>query len=104
MVLRRRVSCVDKLGIYCNAHERIQNIGGEVIGVIWKVSQETAIRQIESKTHEYYVALQRRSAEVIVASHNGKKYLTTETDNDIPENLLALPEYPQELEREQNKN
>jgi hypothetical protein len=35
-----------------------------------------------------------KTVEVIVATHNGKKYIKTEADGPHPNNLLALPECP----------
>ena len=94
MALRRQVSCINKRGSHYNAHERIQNIGGIHLGERWKETEDTAISQIESKTHEYYVSVNGRSVEVIVATYNGRKYLKTTADGYSPDNLLALPECP----------
>lgn len=94
MALRRKVSCINKRGDHYNPHERIQNIGGLNNGYRWKESESSAISQIKSKTHEYYVEKNGRSVEVVVATYNGREYLKTEDDGYAPNNLLSLPECP----------
>jgi hypothetical protein len=49
---------------------------------------------IENGTHSYYVSVGGRTVAVIVAVHNGRKYLKTEADGYSPDNFLALPECP----------
>ena len=87
MATQRQVKCINKSNRY-NPHERILSIGGD-----WgKVSQQTAISQIQNGTHSYYVSEGFITAWVIVASHNGNLYLKTDRDNTTVDNLLSLPE------------
>jgi len=83
-----QVSCITKRGNHYDPHERIQAIGGGG----WKKSEDEAIRDIENGTNSFYVSVGGRTVRVIVATHNGRKYLKTEADGYSPDNLLALPE------------
>jgi hypothetical protein len=47
---------------------------------------------VETDAPAYYVSANGKSVWVIVAKHNGRKYLKTETDRYLWANLLALPE------------
>lgn len=88
-MISREVTCINKREHY-NPHERIINIGGT-----WgKVSQPEAIRQIDAKTHNYYVYVGIYRAEVIVAYHNGNPYLKTTRDSTTVDNLLHLKDCP----------
>jgi hypothetical protein len=77
-----------------NPHERIQNVGGIDNGRAWKITEETAIQGMESGKWKFYVSAGTRSVWVVVATHNGRKYLKTEPDAYSPDNLLSLPECP----------
>ena len=92
--MSRQVFCITKRGSHYNAHERIQGIGGVVQGLQWWRAEDDAIRDVESDRTAYYTSVGGRSVWVIVAVHNGRKYLKTETDYYSPDNLLALPECP----------
>jgi hypothetical protein len=83
-----QVTCITKRGGHYNPHERIQAIGGSG----WRKSEEEALRDIEQGTNSFSVSAGGRSVRVIVATHNGRKYLKTEADGYSPDNLLALPE------------
>lgn len=56
------------------------------------MSEDSAIRRIESGTDSFFTMVNNRSAEIVVASHNGRKYLKTDSDGYAPNNLLSLPE------------
>jgi hypothetical protein len=86
---RYQVTCVNKRGDHYNPHERIQNIGQQEN---WKLSEDSAIRRIESGQDSFYVQVGGRVVEIIVAVHNGRKYLKTEADGYAPNNLLNLRE------------
>jgi hypothetical protein len=90
MATRVQISCINKADRQ-NPHERIQNIGGvRADGVHWKRSQQQAVIDIESGTYAYYVSAAGRTVDVIVATHNGNKYIKTTADGVHPDNLLAL--------------
>ena len=92
--MSKQVICINKRGGHYDPHERIQAIGGVVTGVRWKDPEDTAIRNVERDSTSYYVSVNGRSVWVIVATHNGRKYLKTEPDGYSPDNLLALQECP----------
>lgn len=83
-----QVTCITKRGDHYDPHERIAGIGGDG----WRKSEDEAIAEIEAGTNSFYVSVGGRSVRVIVARHNGRKYLKTEADGYSPDNLLALPE------------
>ena len=60
----------------------------------WKKSQVTVISEIERSVNTFYTRVNGVRANVIVAVHNGNKYIKTENDGLHPNNLLALPECP----------
>lgn len=92
---RLEIECIRKSDRY-NPHERILGIGGtNPDGSRWYLTQEDAIRGIESKEWEFFVRVAGRTVKVIVAvSRFGNKYLKTEADGEQPNNLLSLPECP----------
>jgi len=89
-----RISCINKRDHH-NPHERIINIGGvNPDGMHWKRSQQRGIVDIETGTYSYYVSVDGRTVKVIVALHEGNKYLKTESDSTTSNSLLSLPECP----------
>ena len=92
---RHQVTCITKLGNHYSAHERISFIGGvNADNSRWKLSEDEAIKSIENGKYEFYVSVNGRTVNVIVATHNGRKYLKTTADAYSPDNLLSLPECP----------
>jgi hypothetical protein len=88
-----QVTCINKRGNHYDPHERIQAIGGgtTILGS-WKHQEDDAIRYIENGTHSYFVSVGVYTVDVIVGTHNGRKYLKTKNDGYSPDNLLALKE------------
>lgn len=90
---RLEVTCINKTDRQ-NPHERIRSIGGSANGQAWKITQQQAITSIESGQYSFYVHRAGHVVDVIVATHNGNKYIKTKNDGIHPDNLLALPECP----------
>lgn len=90
---RHEVKCVNKSD-RTNPHERITHIGGmNADGTNWKIKQLEAIQGIESGQLEFYVNRGGRTAKVVVStSRYGYKYIKTESDGEMPDNLLSLYE------------
>lgn len=88
-----QIKCINKID-RMNPHERIQNVGGFDNGKPWKISEATAIDGIETGKWKFYVSVGTHSVWVVIANHNGRKYLKTQADGYAPDNLLRLPECP----------
>ena len=87
MAISRQVKCINKTEHY-SRHEKIRYIGGD-----WgKVAESDAIRQIENGLYSYFVRVGTYTANVIIASYLGRKYLKTDADTTTVDNLLNLPE------------
>lgn len=94
MANRLRIRCINKTD-RMNPHERIKNVGGQnADGSRWKQSVDQTVREIESREWEFFVTEGGRTVDVIVATHNGNKYIKTTADGIQPDNLLSLPECP----------
>ena len=76
-------------------HERIHGVGGQhADGTRWFLKTSDAIAAIESGAWKFWTAGGGKSVWVVIADHNGHKYLKTEADGIVRNNLLALPECP----------
>jgi hypothetical protein len=87
------VTCREKHSLY----ERIVAIGcvQQGTGLKKRFTEDEAIQRIEDKTDRFLVERPAgHVVEVIIAFHEGRKYLKTEPDGEIPDNLLALPSCP----------
>lgn len=81
-----------------NPSDRITHIGGVHLGgKHWKLTQQEAIRGIETGEYRFYVNVVGERDWLIVAfSIFGNLYLKTASDKDEPNSLLVLPECPPE--------
>ena len=94
MAQRVQIQCINKTDRQ-NPHERIQYIGGiNPDGSRWKMSQPDAITHISNGKYSFYVRVGGNEVNVIISTHNGNKYIKTESDGLNPNNLLSLPECP----------
>ena len=84
---RYQIVCVVKPGGHYNPHERITSVG---VSAGERFTQQQVIAAIESRRESFYVSQAGRTVDVIVAVHNGHKYIKTVTDGVQPDNLLAL--------------
>jgi hypothetical protein len=92
---RHQVKCIRKRGDHYDPHERIEGIGGtNADGTPWFVPEDRAIGGIESGKWSFYTYVGGKSVDVIVATHNNRKYLKTTADGYAPNNLLNLLECP----------
>jgi len=84
------VTCREKHSLY----ERIIAIGcvQKDTGTKKRFTEDEAINRIELKTDQFLVERPAgHVTEVEVAEREGRKYLKTKADGEIPDNLLALP-------------
>jgi NAD-dependent DNA ligase len=88
-----QIQCINKSHRQ-NPHEHITHVGGILNGTRWRITQQEAIDFIESGKWRFYVSVSSKSVWVIVATHNGHKYLKTENDSTTSNNLLSLTECP----------
>lgn len=94
MAPRYRIRCVNKIPRE-DPHKSIVNVGGvNADGKRWKQSQKQTMDEIDSRTCEFYVDEAGREVDVIVATHNGHRYIKTRADRVGENNLLKLPECP----------
>lgn len=94
MADRVEVKCINKRDRQ-SPHERIQNIGGvNADGTRWRLAEEAAIQGIEAAKWSFYTRGGGEVANVIIATHLGRKYLKTDRDTTTKDNLLSLPECP----------
>jgi hypothetical protein len=95
MTVDVQISCINKPD-RTSRRERIQNVGGiNPDGSRWKLTEDQAIQGIENRTYRFYTDVGGKSAWVIVETNQyGTKFLKTEADSSVKDNLLHLPECP----------
>jgi|SRR5690242_17262457 len=92
-----QVSCIVKRDHF-SPHERIQSLGGMHNGKSWRMPEKDIIAELEQpasiRRWNFYTNVGGKSVWVVVAIHNGRKYLKTEPDRHPENNLLYLPDCP----------
>jgi hypothetical protein len=58
------------------------------------MDEDAAIAAIENGRFSFFVNVNGKEVDVIVATHERRKYLKTTADGYAPNNLLSLPECP----------
>jgi hypothetical protein len=92
--MANRIDCINKQP-RSDPHHRIRQIGGRnADGSRWKISENEAIAGILDRRWSFYVEVNGQAVEVVIAAHDGRKYLKTSADGLQPNNLLSLPECP----------
>lgn len=89
-----RVDCINKTD-RSSPHERIRFIGGKNLdGSRWRLAEDQAIAGIKTQRWRFYVEKPpgHHVYLVVALSAFGHEYLKTESDGEIPNNLLSLPE------------
>ncbi len=87
-----QVTCTSKNSRH-SPHERIRKIGGHNADeTCWWLKLDEAIEGIEAGRYDFHVDAGGCSVDVVIAEHEGRKYLKTKADDYSPDNLLPLPE------------
>jgi len=93
MTQSAQIMCINK-NPREDRHHSITHVGGNANGQRWKITKDDAIGKIERREWSFYTLVNGHRAEVVIATHMGRKYLKTTADHDTPDNLLSLPECP----------
>ena len=83
-----QISCISKTD-RTSPHERIRQVGG---AGGWRKPADEVIRLIEAGTDTFWVSVDGKRTDVVVDTHNGRKYIRTRPDDHRQNNLLSLPE------------
>ena len=88
-----RIDCVTRTDRVSPYH-RIRAVGGLASdGLRWRLSEEAVVAAIENERATFFVESSAGDRlEIVKAEGLGKKYLKTESDGEMPDRLLALPD------------
>jgi Protein of unknown function (DUF3892) len=98
---KMQVTCTIKTS-HQSHNERISYIGGYG----WLFTQQQAVHAIFNQQYTFYVRIENRTADIIIASYQGYPYLKTVLDREQPEQLLCLPDFDEKgvlLNQKQNE-
>jgi hypothetical protein len=77
---------------------RIEGLGGMFLDRPWYMSEHNLIAEAEkpeaTRVWDFYVRNGAEAVPLVVASHDGRKYLTTPGENGEAAKLVALPPLP----------
>jgi hypothetical protein len=94
MINSIQITCIRRTN-RLDPHDRIEGVGGiSPDGSHWYLSHDQAIAAMESEKWKFWTSGGGKSVWVIIAERNRSKYLKTEPDSVLPDNLLQLPDCP----------
>ncbi|MGR3592214.1 MAG: DUF3892 domain-containing protein [Limimaricola soesokkakensis] len=89
-----QIKCIRRAN-HWKPRERISHVGGGSLVNRWKLELDEVIQKIESGECVFFVNVDSDPVAVKVAvDRDGKKYIKTVADGDLPTHLLNLPECP----------
>ncbi len=89
-----QIKCIRRTN-HWKPRERISHVGGGSLVNPWKLELDEVIQKIESGDCVFCVDIEDDPVAVKVAvDPDGKKYIKTAADDDLPTHLLNLPECP----------
>jgi Protein of unknown function (DUF3892) len=83
----RRVTSVTRRDDRLPPHARISHIGGAG----WQVEEVEAIAILKANMNAFFLETAGGTEYLVLRSHRGREYLTTEYDGLVPQTLLLLP-------------
>jgi hypothetical protein len=92
------VICIEKYPTHDDPHHSIQAVGTNTDRASTKAEKRWTAEQVESAIQAQTDSLysdnptKTKTAKVIVVSRDGKKYIKTENDSDMSDNLLKKPD------------
>ena len=86
----RQVTCVRRHGEHLSPHQRISHLGGDG----WIVAEDRAIATVNADLNAFYLETDTGTEYLVTRIHQGREYLTIESEESHPITLLALPECP----------
>jgi hypothetical protein len=95
-----QVSCIIKHPTHYDPHTRIKELGGMHNGQYWHLPEATIITELEkplaTRRWNFFTNVNDHRVSVVIAEHEGRKYLKTQPDKHPENNLLNLADCPQQ--------
>jgi hypothetical protein len=93
-----QVSCITKHGGMRGPYDRIRYLGGHIGNRRWKLPYDDVIRHIlvpfDKRRWHFCVRIDQQLVPLVVVDWKDRKYIKAESDVDVPQSLLQLPECP----------